>query len=189
MVSRVFSSVVKVHHHHSHHNHRHYDKHYGVDRLCNFLLVCAKGPCFLLPAPETNRFPTLKAVASYIIGRLPQQYYGGGSDVRPVRESALGDRTSQLPRHCRLLQETGSRGVSYAAGVYHYHYGIRSFQTAVHICCDVETGSGILQSYWSSSSNGLLTSARAMETPSPPKLLYKHTVVNGERKILTNGGH
>ena len=163
-------SIIKAHHHHSHHNHRHYDKHNGVDRLCDFLLVCAKGPCFPLLAPETTLFPTLKAVASYIIGRLPQQYYGGGSAVRPVRESALGDRTRQLPRHCRLLQETGSRGVSCGAGVYQHHYGIRSLQTAVHICCDVKAGSGILQRYWSSSSNGLLTSACAMETPSPPKL-------------------
>ena len=163
-------SIIDAHHHHSHHNHRHYDRNNGVDPIYNFLLVCAKGPCFLLPAPATTPFPTLKAVASYIIGRLPQQYYGGGVCCAPGARVALGDRTRQLPRHCRLLQETGTRGVNYGAGVYQYHYGIRCFQTAVHICCDVKTGSGIFQRYWSSSSTGLLTSACAMETPSPPKL-------------------
>ena len=81
-------SIIKAHHHHSHHNHRNYDKHNGVDPLCNFFLVSAKGLCCLLPAPETAPFPALEAVARYIVERLPQQYYGGRSAVRPGRESA-----------------------------------------------------------------------------------------------------
>ena len=159
-------SILKAHHHHRHHNRRHYDKHDGVDPLYIFLLVCAKSPCLLLPAPETAPYPTLKAVASYIIGRLPQQYYGGGLLCARGASRLWGTGRD----NCPALQETGSSGVNYGAGVYHYHYRIRSFQTAVHICCDVKTGSGIFQRYWSSSSTGLLTSACAMETPSPPKL-------------------
>ena len=121
-------SFIDAHHHRGHHNHHHHDKHNGVDPICDFLLVCAKGLCCLLPSPETAPSPTLKGVARYSIGRSPQQYYGGRSAVRPGRESALGDRERHLPRLCRLLQETESRGVGYGAGVYQHHYRIRSFR-------------------------------------------------------------
>ena len=120
-------SIIDAHHHHGHNKHHHHDKHNGVDPICDFLLVCAKGLCCLLPSPETAPFPTFKGVARYRTGRSPQQYYGGRSAVRPEREAALGDKR-HLPRLCRLLQETESRGVSYGAGVYQQHYGIRRFR-------------------------------------------------------------
>ena len=53
-------SMSRAHHHHGRHNHRHYDKYNGIDQLCFFSQVYANGLCFLLPAPETASFPTLK---------------------------------------------------------------------------------------------------------------------------------
>ena len=121
-------SIIDAHHHHGHHKHHHHDKHNGVDPICDFLLVCAKGLCCLLPSPETAPFTTLKGVARCSIGRSPQQYYGVRSAVRPGRESAFMGQGETLSRLCRLLREPESRGVSYGAGVYQQHYGIRRFR-------------------------------------------------------------
>ena len=137
-------SIIDAHHHHGHHKHHHHDKHNGVDPICDFLLVCAKGLCCLLPSPETAPFTTLKGVARCSIGRSPQQYYGGRSAVRPGRESAfMGQGETFIPA---LPTIAGTREPRRKLWGGHLPAALRNTQvsqTAAPIHSDVRAGNGI----------------------------------------------
>jgi len=136
-------SIIKAHHHHSH-NHRYYDEHNGVDPICDFLLVCAKGPCFLLPSPETTPFTTLQGVARCSIGRSPQQYYGGRSAVRPGRESAfMGQGETFIPALPTIAGTREPRRKLWGGRLPAALRNTQVSQTAAPIHSDVRAGNGI----------------------------------------------
>ena len=120
-------SIIDAHHHHGHHKHHHHDKHNGVDLICDFLLVCAKGLCCLLLLWKQLHLLHSKELQDVALGVHLNNIMGGGLLCARGASRLLWDRARHLSRLCRLLQEPESRGLSYGAGVYQQHYGIRTF--------------------------------------------------------------
>ena len=166
--------MTKAHHHHGHHdhhNHLHHDKHNGVDQLCFLFLGLCEGPVFSVTCSGNNSIShTQRSFKLHHWAFIPTELWG---EVCCAPGALVGLREQDETFAPALPTIAGNREPGrklWGGRLPASSRNTQLSQTAAHIYCDVKAGSGILQRYRSSSSRRLLTSACAMETPSPPKL-------------------